>query len=83
MIHKWIASAILFMSLMVSGLVDVSQPSPTEAPAGFDTPTLAQNSGSQSSSNGIAEPPGDSYVLDQTRFEQDRDASTGHRAGDH
>jgi len=77
MIHKWIASAILFMSLMVSGLVDVSQPSPSEAPAGFDTPTLAQNPGSQSSSNGIAEPPGDSYVVDQTRFEQDHDASTG------
>src|SRR6266853_3474151 len=62
---------------MVSGLVDVSQPSPSEAPAGFDTPTLAQNPGSYSTSNGIAQPPGDDYALDQTRFEQDHDASTG------
>jgi CxxC motif-containing protein (DUF1111 family) len=77
MIHKWIAVAIFLMSLMVSGLADVAQPSPTEAPSDFDTPTLGQNPGSQSVSNGIAEPPGDSYVLNQTRFEQDHDASTG------
>ena len=77
MIHKWIAAAILLMGLAVSGLADISQPTPTQAPAGFDTPTLAQNPGSQSVSNGIAEPPGDSYALDQTRFEQDHDASTG------
>jgi CxxC motif-containing protein (DUF1111 family) len=77
MIHKWIAVAILLMGLAVSGLADIAQPSPTEAPAGFDTPTLAQNPGSQSVSNGIVEPPGDSYALDQTSFEQDHDASTG------
>jgi CxxC motif-containing protein (DUF1111 family) len=77
MIHKWIAAAILLMGLAVSGLADIAQPYPTEAPTGFDTPTLAQNPGSQSVSNGIVEPPGDSYALDQTRFEQDHDASTG------
>ena len=35
----------------------------TEAPAGFDTPTLVVNPGSQSVSNGIAEPVGDSFAL--------------------
>jgi len=53
------------------------QPAPTEAPAGFDTPTLAvQNAGSQSSSNGIAEPPGDTFVLDQQIFERREDVNT-------
>ncbi len=48
-----------------------------EAPAGFDTPTLAINPGSQSISNGIEEPAGDSFALDQARFEQNHDASDG------
>jgi CxxC motif-containing protein (DUF1111 family) len=77
MTYKWIAVPILLTGLAVSGLADIAQPPATEAPAGFDTPTLAQNPGSQSVSNGIAEPPGDSYALDQTKFEQDHDASTG------
>ena len=58
-------------------LAGVAQQSATEAPAGFDTPTLAQNPGSQSTSNGIAQPPGDTYALDQSAFELDHDASTG------
>src|SRR5579863_4021995 len=65
----------------------VAQQSVTEAPAGFTTPTLGQtlsptgeaiaNSGSQSVSNGIAEPPGDSFALDQAAFERRHDPSTG------
>ncbi|MBV9266169.1 MAG: hypothetical protein JO061_08385 [Acidobacteriaceae bacterium] len=49
----------------------------TEAPAGFDSPTLAVNPGSQSVSNGIQEPPGDTFALDQAKFEQNHDPSTG------
>jgi CxxC motif-containing protein (DUF1111 family) len=75
--NKWLAVAVLLAGVMAVGLAGVAQQGPTEAPAGFDTPTLAQNPGSQSTSNGIVEPQGDTYALDQTRFEQDHDASTG------
>jgi CxxC motif-containing protein (DUF1111 family) len=77
MIYKSLSVAILLAGVMATVFAGVGEESPVEAPAGFDTPTLAQNPGSQSISNGIAEPPGDTYALDQTRFEQDHDASTG------
>src|SRR3984957_9549648 len=77
MIYKSLSVAILLAAVMATGLAGVGKESRTEAPAGFDTPTLAQNPGTQSVSNGIAEPSGDTYALDQTRFEQDHDASTG------
>jgi hypothetical protein len=55
-----------------------SSTSATEAPAGFDTPTLqTQNAGSQSSSNGIPEPAGDTFARDQQIFEKREDASLG------
>ena len=50
---------------------------PTEAPAGFDTPTLVNGQGSKSSSNGIAEPPGDRFALDQQIYETAHDVTTG------
>lgn len=63
-------------TLLIIGLV--AQQAATEAPAGFDTPTLqASDAGSQSSSNGIPEPAGDSYALDQQIFEKREDASLG------
>src|SRR5260370_36482464 len=62
--------------MIVFGLL--AQQMATEAPAGFDTPTLqVQNAGSQSVSNGIAEPAGDSFALDQQIFERREDPSLG------
>ena len=77
MIRKCISFIFLSVGVLAIGLAGVAQQSAIEAPAGFDTPTLAQNPGAQSISNGIKEPPGDTYALDQTSFEQDHDAGTG------
>ncbi len=85
MTHRKIA---FFSSIGVAAAIAlVAQQSATEAPAGFTTPTLGQtfsptgeltvNSGSQSVSNGIAEPPGDTFALDQAQFERRHDPSTG------
>jgi CxxC motif-containing protein (DUF1111 family) len=49
----------------------------SEAPAGFDTPTLVKNPGSMSHSNGIAEPPGDQFALDQQVYETLHDVNSG------
>jgi CxxC motif-containing protein (DUF1111 family) len=74
---KYISILILLLAVVAMDVAVIAREYATEAPAGFDTPTLAQNPGSQSISNGIAQPPGDTYALDQTKFEQDHDASTG------
>jgi len=52
-------------------------PPPAEAPAGFDTPTLVKKPGADSSSNGLVEPPGDSFALDQQTYERQHDVSSG------
>src|SRR5579859_3270308 len=72
-----VLSLLLVVGLQVP-LTALSAPQfPTEAPAGFDTPTLATNAGAQSVSNGIAEPAGDSFQLDQAVYETLHDVSTG------
>jgi CxxC motif-containing protein (DUF1111 family) len=68
---------VLLLAVLAVGLAGVAQQAPTEAPAGFDTPTLATNPGSQSHNNGLVEPPGDTYALDQASYELDHDVSTG------
>jgi len=81
-IDKQITRKKSFLLVLLTGVLAIclaggAQQSSTEAPAAFDTPTLAQNPGSKSTSNGIVEPAGDTYALDQASFEQDHDASTG------
>lgn len=74
---KFVSVAVLLLGVLAIVLTSVAQQAPTEAPTGFDTPTLAQNPGSESVSNGIEEALGDTYALDQSEFEEDYDASTG------
>ena len=77
MIRNTLAALLLLTALLAIGVAGLAQQSASEAPAGFDTPTLVQNPGSQSVSNGIPEPLGDTYAMDQAQFEQENDASTG------
>jgi CxxC motif-containing protein (DUF1111 family) len=67
----------LLLGVMALGLAGIAHQSATEAPAGFDTPTLARNPGSLSTSNGIEEPPGDTFALDQQVYEQIHDVNSG------
>jgi CxxC motif-containing protein (DUF1111 family) len=68
--HKSSVFFAITILLAIAAIGISAQQTATEAPAGFDTPTLGQNQGSQSFSNGIPEPPGDTFALDQTRFER-------------
>ena len=77
MTHRLISICVLLLGVAVMGLTGIAQQSATEAPAGFDTPTLAQNAGSQSKNNGLIEPSGDTFVLDQQNYERVHDVSTG------
>jgi CxxC motif-containing protein (DUF1111 family) len=47
---------------------------PTEAPAGFNTPSF---DGAHSISNGLAEPPGDTFARDQLVYEQNKAVADG------
>ena len=67
-----------FVVAVTSGSPLIAEsPPPTEAPAGFDTPTLVKEPGSRSSNNGLGEPPGDSFALDQQIYETQHDVFSG------
>ena len=74
--RKVLLCSCLFAALTAlgTGLVRVAAKSATEAPAGFNTPSF---NGAQSVSNGIIEPPGDTYAHDQDIYEQNHSVATG------
>src|SRR5271156_1378947 len=57
-----------------TGLVRVAAKSATEAPAGFNTPSF---NGQHSISNGIVEPPGDTFARDQQVYEENETVAQG------
>src|ERR1700758_697002 len=57
-----------------TGLARVAAKSATEAPAGFNTPSF---NSAQSISNGIVEPPGDTFARDQQVYEQNKAVADG------
>jgi CxxC motif-containing protein (DUF1111 family) len=69
--------SVVLILCAASVAVAAAQQAATEAPAGFDTPTLVENPGSRSVSNGIAEPAGDSFALDQQIYELTHDVDRG------
>jgi CxxC motif-containing protein (DUF1111 family) len=74
--RKVLLCSCLFAALTVlgTGLARVAAKSATEAPAGFNTPSF---NGAQSISNGIVEPPGDTFARDQEVYEQNHSVETG------
>jgi CxxC motif-containing protein (DUF1111 family) len=74
--RKILLCSCLFAALTVlgTGLARVTAKSATEAPAGFNTPSF---NGAQSVSNGIVEPPGDTFARDQEVYEENHSVQTG------
>jgi CxxC motif-containing protein (DUF1111 family) len=71
-------TAVLISAIGMQVPLWAATPQPaTEAPAGFDTPTLVKAPGSRSVSNGIVEPSGDHFALDQQIYETPHDVTTG------
>src|ERR1700723_1441638 len=73
---KVLLYSCLFAALaaLVTGLVGTAANSATEAPAGFNTPSF---NGAASISNGLVEPPGDTFARDQQVYEQNETVANG------
>ena len=74
--RKVLLCSCLFATLTAlgTGLARVAAKSATEAPAGFNTPSF---NGAQSVSNGIVEPPGDTFARDQQVYEENETVANG------
>jgi CxxC motif-containing protein (DUF1111 family) len=62
--------SIVFLIAISGTATHIFSQGNTEAPTGFATPTLTDNPGSQSTSNGFTYPAGDTFADDQEAFEE-------------
>ncbi len=69
-----LAAALVVLPAVTAKLLSQGQ---NEAPTGFSTPTLSENPGSQSVSNGLPEPAGDTFANDQSVFEESEGVDKG------
>lgn len=60
----------IFLTTLIGASIAAATDTPTEAPAGFTTPTLSGSPGSQSISNGFIDPTGASFAENQAVFEE-------------
>src|SRR5579863_895890 len=74
--RKVLLCSCLFAAVAALGtrLARVAAKSATEAPAGFNTPSF---NSAQSISNGIVEPPGDTFARDQQVYEENETVADG------
>jgi CxxC motif-containing protein (DUF1111 family) len=74
--RKFLLCSCLFAAVAAlgAGLASVAAKSATEAPAGFNTPSF---NSAQSVSNGIIEPPGDTFARDQQVYEENKAVADG------
>src|ERR1700756_1201192 len=74
--RKVLLCSCLFVAVAAlgTGLARVAAKSATEAPAGFNTPSF---NSAQSISNGLVEPPGDTFARDQQVYEENKSVAGG------
>jgi len=74
MTYRKLALLVCLTVVLATVIAGIAQQSFTEAPPGFSTPSF---NSAQSVSNGIVEPPGDTFALDQQIFEKRDDIAAG------
>jgi CxxC motif-containing protein (DUF1111 family) len=76
---KRFTAPVLVAALLIvpAAVIQLHSQGGNEAPTGFETPTLSNNPGSQSVSNGLPEPAGDTFANDQSVFEEEEGVDKG------
>src|SRR6201995_2957632 len=75
LVHACLVATLTALGARIAGAEAQAPPgAPTEAPAGFNTPSF---NGAHSISNGLVEPPGDTFARDQQVYEENKAVADG------